>query len=195
MKKLKKSSKNKKPVVIFIYGAVAVGKFTVAKTLSKKLGYKLAHNHHVNDFVDEVFTPHTFYAHYMREFLRYSVLENLVKAKINFVTTHCYWHNFVSRTGLSDSQYVKRIEKKLTKLGAKFYPIHLKANEKELLRRVSMRSRRAFRKLHDKKTMREYLSRLDLQTSPKLKNNFVIDNTKLSPQKVSDMIIKHFKLK
>jgi deoxyadenosine/deoxycytidine kinase len=55
MKKLKKSLKNKKPTVVFIYGPIAVGKFTVAKMLSKKLGYKLSHNHHINDFIKEVF--------------------------------------------------------------------------------------------------------------------------------------------
>ena len=195
MKRLKKSSKNRKPIVIFFYGPIAVGKLTVAKILSKKLGYKLAHNHHVNDFVEEVFVRHTYEANYMKEFLRYALLENMIKAKINFVATHCYWQNFVSKTGLTDPKYVKTLEKKLTKLGAKFYPVHLKASNKELLRRVSMNSRKAFRKLHSKKKMREYLSRLDLQTSPKLKNNYIIDNTNLSPQRVADMIIKHFKLK
>lgn len=195
MRKLKKSSKNKKPIVIFIYGPIAVGKLTVAKVLSKKLGYKLAHNHHVNDFVEEVFVRHTYEANFMKEFLRYALLENMVKAKIDIVTTHCYWHNFVSRTSLTDPQYVKTLEKKLTKLGAKFFPVHLKASNKELLRRVSMSSRKPFRKLHSKEKMREYLKKLDLQTSPKLKNNFIIDNTNLSPQKVANVIIKHFKIK
>ena len=194
MKKLKKSSKNKKPVVIFIYGQIAVGKLTVAKILSKKLGYKLTHNHSLNDFVDEVFTRGMNAHNSIIEKIRYDLLENAVKAKINFVTTHCYAHNFVSTTGLSDSKYVETLEKKLTKLGAGFYPIQLKATDEELLRRVNADSRKAFKKLKDKKIMRELTLQHDWQTSPKLKNNLIIDNTNLSPKKVAQMIIKHFKL-
>jgi len=58
-----------------------------------------------------------------------------------------------------------------------------------------MDSRNEFKKLTDEKIMREIISKKDWQTSPKLKNQLVIDNTKLSSQKVSGMIIKYFKLK
>jgi deoxyadenosine/deoxycytidine kinase len=195
MKRLKKLSKNKKPIVIFIYGPIAVGKLTVANILSKKLGYKLSHNHMLNDLVYGLFNRQTFTRENLLEKFRYHLLESVIKEKINFITTHCYMHNFISKTGLSDPKYMQTLEKKLTKLGAKFYPIHLKASSKELLRRVGMSSRKKFRKLKDKKIMRELVSKNDWQTSPRLKNNLVIDNTKLSPNKVSDMIIKHFKLK
>ncbi|MBI2627580.1 AAA family ATPase [Candidatus Nomurabacteria bacterium] len=195
MKKLKKSLKNKKPVTIFIYGPMAVGKLTVAKILSKKLEYKMTHNHSLNDLVDELFIRGTYVRNAMVERLRYNLLENAVKAKINFVTTHCYAHNYISPTGLTDPKYVKTLEKKLTKLGAKFYPVHLKASSKELLRRVNMNSRKTFGKLIDKKIMHKFILNKDWQTSPKLKNNLVIDNTNLSPQKVSGLIIKHFKIK
>ena len=195
MKKLKKSLKNKKPTVVFIYGPIAVGKLTVAKILSRKLGYKMTHNHHVNDFVNEIFDRGTYASHSMKDQLRYIVLENMVKANINFVTTHCYAHNFISQAGLSDPKYVKTLENKLTKLGAKFYAVHLKADNRELLRRVNQNSRKAFKKLTDKKIMSELFKKNDWQTSPKIKNQLIIDNTNLSPQKVSDMIIKYFKLK
>lgn len=195
MKKLKRLLKNKKPTVIFIYGPIAVGKLTVAKILSKKLGYKLAHNHMLNDLAYGLFDRQTFARDNLLEKFRFHLLENAVKEKVSFITTHCYTHDFVSKTGLSDPKYVQALEKKLTKLGAKFYPIHLKASSGELLRRVEMSSRKKFRKLKDKKIMREYLSTFDWQTSPKLKNNLVIDNTNLSPSKVAGIIIKHFKLK
>ena len=193
MKKLKKSS-NKKPIVVFVYGPIAVGKLTVAKILSKKLGYRLEHNHNINDFVTGIFERDSLASHAMKDQLRYVVLENIVKAGMNFVTTHCYAHNFVSKAGLSDPKYVQSLEKKLTKLGAKFYAVHLKADNEELLRRVNQNSRKEFRKLRDKKIMKDQIIKNDWQTSPKLKNQLVIDNTNLSPEKVSDMIIKYFNL-
>lgn len=195
MQKSKKSSKNKKPIIIFIYGPQAVGKFTVAKILNKKLGYKFAHNHHINDFVDEIFIRGTSERNDMVERLRYNLLESAIRAKINLIVTHCYSHDFISSTGLSDPKYVQTLEKRLVKLGGKFCGIHLKASNKELLRRVGMSSRKEFNKITSKKRMRELLLICDWQTSPKLKNNLIIDNTKLSPQKVADIIIKHFKLK
>lgn len=194
MKKLKKLLKNRKPIGIFIYGPIAVGKFTVAKILSKKLGYKLIHNHLLNDLVYGLFNRQTLIRDALIEKLRYHFLESAVKEKIDFVTTHCYAHNFISKTGLSDPKYVQTLEKSLKKLGAKFYPVHLKASDKELLRRVSMGSRKAFRKLKDKKIMHEITLTKNWQTSPKLKTNLIIDNTNLSPQKVSKMIIEYFKL-
>ncbi len=197
MKRLRKLSKNKKPTIIFIYGPIAVGKLTVAEILSKKLGYKLAHNHHVNDFVNEVFDRGSHISHVMKEDLRYYLLENVAKDGINIVATHCYSDNFVSTTGLSDPKYIEILEKKIIKLGGKFYPIHLRASNKELYHRVSMSSRKKFRKLVSVKIMKKYLTRSgdDHQTSPKLKNNFIIDNTNILPQKVANMIIKHFKIK
>jgi len=195
MKKLKKSSQNKNPIVIFIYGPIAVGKLTVASLLSKKLGYKLAHNHSLNDFVQEVFDRNSYSSDYMKDNLRYFILEKAIKFKINIVATHCYSHNFISKAGLSDPKYVEDLEKKLTKLGAKFYPVHLQATNEELLRRVSMNSRKKFKKLVNKKIMVKLLPTKDWQTSPTLKNNFVINNTNLSPKKVADMIIRHFKIK
>jgi shikimate kinase len=194
MKKLKKSS-NKKPTVVFIYGPIAVGKLTVARLLSKKLGYRLAHNHHINDFVHEIFDRDTYASHAMKDQLRYIVMENMVKAKISFIATHCFSYNFVSLAGLSDPKYVQTLEKKLTKLGANFYAVHLKAESEELLRRVNRNSRKEFKKLTDKKIMSELLHTKDWHTSPKLKNQLIVDNTNLPPEKVSDMIIKYFKLK
>jgi shikimate kinase len=196
MRKLKKLSKNKKPVAIFIYGPIAVGKLTVAKILSKKLGYKLLHNHLINNIVDEIFERQSYWNSVMKDNLRFYVYKTAGEAGVSFIATHAYAHNFVSRAGLSDPKYVQTLEKKLTKLGIKFYPVHLKADNKELLRRVNIISRKQHGKLTDRKVMRELLGkRDDYKTSPKLKNNLIIDNTNLSPQKVANIIIKYFGIK
>lgn len=193
MKKLKKSSKNNKPVVIFIYGPIAVGKLTVAEILAKKLNYKLTHNHSINDVVDNVVSRGTAQNGNIKEYLRNYLMAEAVKAKTNFVTTYAYSHDYVYPSGLKEEQFVKSLERKLTKLGAIFFSIHLKASNEELLRRVSMNSRKRFRKLIDPQIMKGLLNN-DWHTSPNLKNNLIIDNTNLSPKKVASMIIQHFKI-
>lgn len=174
---------------------MAVGKLTVAKVLSKKLKYKLVHNHLLNDFLLEFFDRHTYEINYMKDTLRYALLESLLGAGTNVVATHAYSHDFISLAGLSDPKFVKDMERRLTKMGAKFCPVHLKASNNELLRRVSLPSRKEFKKLVDKRLMHEFNQTKDWQISPKLKNNFIVDNTNISPEKVANMIIKHFKLK
>ena len=107
MIKSEKSSSNRKPVVIFIYGPQAVGKLTVAKILSQKLGYKLTHNHALNNLLDELFTRGTYENGIMKDRLRYDLLENAVRAKINFVTTHCYAHDYISPAEFTDPKYIE----------------------------------------------------------------------------------------
>jgi len=197
MQKSKKSLRGKKPTVVFLYGPIAVGKLTVAKILSRKLGYKLIHNHLVNDLVEEVFERKTYWNHAMKDYLRLYVQATAVKGKINFVATHAYSHNFISLAGLSDPRFVQILERRLTKLGARFCPVHLKADKHALLKRVTGTSRKRYKKLLDKKILRKLMFEeyKDYDTSPKLKNNFIINNTDLSPQKVANMIIKHYKLR
>jgi len=194
MQKSKKLSKSKKSVIVFIYGPIAVGKLTVAKILSKKLGYKLSHNHALNDLIDEIFEYGTPASGIMKEALRPQLLEGMARAGINTVVTHTYSHDYVSPTGLADPKYMKILEGKVTKAGAIFCPVHLKAEHEELMRRVGMISRKEFKKLTNKKIMRQHLVKKDWQTSPKLKNNLIIDNTQLSPARVAEIIIRHFKL-
>src|SRR3989344_4569884 len=191
--RISKKSSSKKPIVIFIYGPMAVGKLTVSKILHKRLGFRLTHNHAINDVVQDLFKHGSSESGNAKLHFRNYLMEEAVKAKISYITTYCYNHDFVYPNGLKEEDFVQNLKKKLEKLGAKFLPIHLKASPEELLKRVSASSRRAFRKLKSKKIMREHLRDLDFSTSPKLKNNLIIDNSNISPSKVADMIIKHFK--
>lgn len=194
MKKSKKSL-NKKPVFIFLYGPIATGKLTVAEILEKKLGYTLTHNHAITDLVDSIFPRGTSENGTVKEYLRNYLTEKAIKAKLNLITTYAYAHDFIYPSGTTEEQFVQGLSKKVKKLGGKFLAIHLKAEKKELLKRVDKSSRKKFGKLRDKKIMRELLETKDWHTSPRLKNNFVIDNTNLSAQKTADIIIKHFKIK
>jgi hypothetical protein len=195
MRKLKKLQKNK-PLfnVVIIYGIVAVGKFTVAKELNKLLGYKFFHNHHTHDLARQLFERGDLELDRIIVNIRFLLFKEIAEAKINVVTTHAYDDTFVSKTGLSDPRYMKKVESIIEKAGGRACFVHLIASEKEILKRVLGESRKDYRKLRDKKTMNEILQKWNWKKSAPVKNNFEIDNTNLSPKKVAQIIKKHFEL-
>ncbi len=184
-----------KPVALIIYGPMAVGKLTVAKVLQRKLEYKLVHNHAINDLVDSVFERGTYARAAMIESLQRSIYEAAVKAKKNIIVTHAYSHNYISHTGLTDPQALKIWNKKLSKAGARVCFVHLKAKAETLLSRINRPSRKKFLKLVNKRIMKNLLKTKNFQTSASVPNQIVIDNSKLSPGKVANIIIKRFKLR
>ncbi len=185
--------KKNNPTVIILYGAMAVGKLTVGKELAKQLKYKLTHNHLINDLVSSVFDRDTFELNSLVEKLRYEFYESAVKYGHNIIITHCYSHSYVSPTGLSDPDYMKNLENKLVKSGAKVLFVHLQADAESLLTRVKNASRREHKKLTNVSVMKVLINEKDFKTSAPVKNNLVIDNTKLSPKKVVQIIVDHLK--
>jgi len=196
MRKLKKLLDKKALFnVVVIYGTVAVGKFTVANELHKLINYKFFHNHHIHDLIKQLFERDTLHLHRLFENINLFLLKEIAEAKINVVTTHTYSSNFISKTGLTDPVYMKKIESIVEKNGGKAYFVHLIAGKKEILKRVSGKSRKNYRKLRDKKILKEFLDKNDWKTIAPVKNNLQIDNTHLFPKKVANLIIKYFKLK
>lgn len=181
-----------KPLAIIIYGMVAVGKLTVAKALQKELGYKLTHNHLINDLVWSIFDQGTLEGNSVIEKFRYELYEEASRRGVSIIITHCYSHDYISPTGLSDPDYLKVLEAKLQAVGARTLFIHLQADNKALLERVQGESRRKYRKLTDVAQMSKYLNdkNLDVRTSAPVKNNVVIDNTNMSVEDVVKLILQ-----
>jgi shikimate kinase len=182
---------NKKPKAIVIYGITAVGKLTVAKVLQEKLGYKLAHNHQVNDLVWSIFERGTLEANTLIEKFRFELYEASVKSGKDIIITHCYSNEYISPTGLSDPDYLKNLETKLGKWADVLF-VHLQTDRQVLFERVKGESRKEHRKLKDESKLNDLLNTkgLDLSVSAPVKNNLVINNSTLSPGQVAEMIIK-----
>jgi len=197
MKKLKKySNKKGKFTIVIIYGAFAVGKYTVASVFQKITGYKLFHNHDVYDLSRKFVERGSLEIDRFNENLRLALFKEIALSHINVVATHAYSANYVSRTGLGDASYMKKIELIITKAGGSAYFVHLIAAPDTLLKRVVGGSRKKFLKLSNLKVYKDILAdkRKDWKTSAPVKNNLVIDNTNISAEKVASMIIKHFNL-
>jgi deoxyadenosine/deoxycytidine kinase len=180
------------PTAIIIYGMIAVGKLTVAKALQEKLGYRLTHNHLINDLVWSLFDHGTLEANSLIERLRYELYEEAIKKGVCIIVTHAYSASYVSPTGLSDPEYMRVLESKLEAAGAKILFVHLQADTPILLKRVQEESRRAYKKLTDVSKLNEYLYKenLDTTTSAPVRNNLVIENAEVTPASAADMIIK-----
>ncbi len=180
----------KKPLAIIVYGTVAVGKLTVAKALEKELGYKLTHNHLINDLVWSIFDRGTYEANSLIERLRYELYEDAIRKGVSIIVTHAYSDTYISPTGLSDPEYMKTLEDKIEHAGGTAVFVHLQASPEALLERVQGESRKAFRKLTDLSIMKLRLEdkSLDVTTSAPVKDNLVIDNTDLSPESVVEII-------
>jgi tRNA A37 N6-isopentenylltransferase MiaA len=196
MQKLKKLSKNKSLFkVVVIYGAPAVGKFTVAKELAKKTHFKIFHNHAVNDFVWEFFNRGTPSADILKEETSFLLFKQIAENHLNIILTNTHSANFISSTGLTNIKFYKKIEKIIKTHGGIMLYVQLIAHPDAILKRTNHPYRKHFKKLTNIKKMKKALKEKDWFTPAPLNNQIIIDNTKLSPKKVSDMIIKYFKLK
>ena len=180
---------NMKPKVIIIYGPIGVGKLTIAKLLAEKTGYKLSHNHLINDLLYSLFERNTLEINELAEDIRYMLYEKAVQSGQNFIITHAYSHNYVSLTGQTDPEYLQKLERKLSDAGGQTYFIHLKANDDVLLDRVSQESRKDFRKLTDTKIMSEILKTKDFKSSADLKNQLIVDTSNLIPEETVQKIL------
>lgn len=171
---------------------VAVGKLTVAKALQEQLGYRLTHNHLINDLVWSIFDRGTLEGNRLIERLRYELYEEAVQQGVSIIITHCYAHDYVSPTGLTDPEYLITLEEKLEAAGAKTLFVYLQATNEVLLERVQGESRREYRKLTDVSKMKEYLDdkNSDIRISAPVKNNLIIDTTSMKAEDVATVVIE-----
>jgi shikimate kinase len=173
---------------IFIYGAPAAGKLTVANELAKITGFSVLHNHLINDLiqsVEEIGTPEFWTI--AREY-RLDLMERAAKAKRKgIILTWIYGKP-------NDDAALKKIVLQARKHNGKILFVHLVPDHEELFRRVKGPSRKAFRKVKTAKMLRVIMNRRDIFSDVPYTPNFVIDNTKVSPHKTAKLIQEHYRL-
>ena len=114
----KPKKKNQKYYLVFIYGFISVGKFTIAKELAKLTNYKILHNHMIIDLIGELFEhkrPWTLEQTKTRESIHFELTKILINTKNSFIFTHTYSKSYVSETGMTDLAFLKKIGKIVTK--------------------------------------------------------------------------------
>ena len=169
-----------KSKVIIIYGAIGVGKLTIARLLAEKTGFLLSHNHLVNDLAYSLFERGTLEVNELSESIRYMVYEKAIQVDKSFIITHTYSHDYVSLTGQTDPEYLRNLQKRITSKGGEAYFIHLQADDKTLLERVAQEDRKQFRKLVDTKIMQELIDTKDFKSSAEVDNQLILDSSGLT---------------
>lgn len=174
--------------LIVIYGAPGVGKFTVGKALARITGFKLLHNHLTNDLVASLFDFGTKKFWGIVHEYRRDLLERAARSRIKgVIITFVY-------AAHHDDKNIGAIIARMKKYGGKILFVHLVCDHDVLLKRIKHPSRKLFQKIKTHTILRAVMKRHDIFSDVPYKENITIDNTKLSPQKVAQLIKKQYNL-
>ena len=174
--------------LIFIYGPPAAGKSTVAHTLSKITGFKVFENNLTVKLLLPFFPFESKIFDKLNSKIRLILLDAISKSDVKgIIFTFCY-------SIPEDNHFVKNVITTIKKNKGELYFVHLHCNQKELFRRLKSNSRKNRGKFTSSKDLKESLQKWDFYSKIPFVDSLVIDNTRLSPEKVARMIKRHYKL-
>ena len=176
--------------IIFLHGPPGVGKFTIAKELSRITKYKVVHIHDFYDAIANIFTEK--YYENIIEILDKHFLEIFkLCAKLNFkgiILTY-------AEIEKNNFAFPKAIIKMMKKYNSIVHFVAISCNKKELYKRVINPSRKKSYKTSNKKELIWIMKKHDFSKRVPGVKTLEIDNTNLSPKKVAKIIKKNLKLK
>jgi len=182
-----------KPIVICLFGFMAVGKLTIAEKLNDILQLTLFHNHMLNDFIGKIFPRGSKARGWLIDKHRLEIIEGAAESGISLVMTHAYSSNYTSSRGVNDLEYVEKMENLVKKHNGVFYGIHLIADEKIVLGRINNESRSHHNKLTDLETAKNMISKYGEQKPPQINNRLTINTGKNSVEESVSKIIEFIK--
>jgi hypothetical protein len=126
--------------LVFIHGAPAVGKLTVARQLAILSGFRLFHNHLTVDLVRSVFPFGTEPFVRLREEIWLSTFHEAAQSKTSLIFTF-------APEGTVRPKFIQNTKDVVATSGGKVVFVELTCDEHELERRVESPSRKQFEKL------------------------------------------------
>ena len=166
--------------LIFIHGAPAVGKLTVARELARLTNIPLFHNHLTVDLVTSLFEFGSEPFVRLREQVWLDVFGEAVRADTSLIFTFN-----PERTVQSD--FVDRVSKSVRNSGGEILFVELFCSEDELEQRLTDESRKEFGKLHSLEQYRALKNEGAFEFT-KLPADVSIDTTHRSPTESADII-------
>jgi len=176
--------------LVLIYGPPAVGKLTTAEKLGALTHYSVFHSHLAIDLVTSI-TPDD-------SGKKYSTL----LFKIIYDTIEFAWKDgqkgmvmTIAYTGSEKQRdLLKRLRDMVESDGGKMCFVKLFASMDELKKRVVNPSRDYYGKLMSAAELENWMKEINYLSKVDLGESLEIDNTKMSPEEVSEKIRDHFKL-
>ena len=183
--------------LIVITGPQAVGKMTVAESLKEKINYKLMINHDSIELAIRIFGNKNDAQKQLNEAIRTKAFEIAIKNNIDMIFT------YVTAFDREDNiNYLKNLQNMFEQTGGTFYLVELQADiETRMKRNITphrleskpSKQNIEWSKNEIVKTMQEH--RLNSNEDEFFCDNHIkIDNTNLSPDEVSEIIIDKYKL-
>ncbi len=176
--------------ICLIYGPVASGKLTTAQAFADQTGYKVFHNHLIQDILVDLIP-------YEREDLRESrallsrrirkdILSTALSADINIVMTM----NFGGTGGL---ELLRHIVHEAKRFNQNVFVVRLRPSREELDRRIVGASRKAYKKADTPEILANLLERegYGYEKFPDFEH-LDIDNTTMPADETAKRIISHY---
>lgn len=170
-------------ILVFIHGAPAVGKLTVARELARLTGFPLFHNHLTVDLVSSLFAFGTAPFISLREEIWLAAFAEAARNDLSLIFT------FNPERTVNEEFIQKSIEV-IEAAGGKVVFVELTCSQAELERRIEEPSRKEFGKLA---TVDQYRSLKDAGAFefPKLPSDISIDTQNKSPAAAAQVISDH----
>ena len=173
--------------LIYLHGAPASGKLTIARELEARLGCGVFHNHLTIELVKPFFAFDTPPFWKMVATLRLTALEAAAaNGAGTIIYTSCYSHP-------TDLPIFERIERTVEAAGGVIRPVHLQCSVPELERRVANADRVALRKLRSVAGLHRELARWNWIAVPR-EGCITIATDERTPSACADEIIERLAL-
>lgn len=183
--------------LIVVSGPQAVGKMTVAESLKDKVGYSLMVNHDSIEVSDKIFERGSDAQKELNRKIREAAFDTAIKYDVNMIFT------FVTAYDMpEDIQYLNSLRTMFENTGGNFYFVELEADLETRLERNVTPHRLASK---ESKNDIERSTQDLLNTAKKYRlnslegeeicpNHIKINNTNLSPNEVTDIVVEKFNL-
>ena len=140
--------------VLFLYGAPAVGKLTVANEIAWQTDFKVFHGHLSIDCIEPIFEFGSKPFHKLVELIRNETLAEAARQNVNVIFTYCYAKDL-------DDDYVKRTVEIVESNGGQVCFVLLTCEKSELEKRILDKSRQKFGKANNLNILHELLEKYD----------------------------------
>jgi len=171
--------------LIFIYGAPATGKLTIARELASLTNYRLHHNHSTIDLALGLFGYDDIRFLQLNQRINSAVFQAAADADLaGLIFTFCYG-------GSADDRFILDV---INRYEENLCFVHLSCDVAELIRRVVSEERRRFRKVTDPEILIRAMRSVDYSMIFPHQHSLALDTTRVAPKDAALRIAEFYKL-